>query len=213
MKRITPKMMKDGIPKNLESSYENYFKMEDRYDKVYKLKLVKLGKRISYLLRHDPEKLEMDDNGWISVMDLLYYLDISKDMLDDIVETNDKKRFSYSLDGTMIRANQGHSIDVDVELEETKPPRYLYHGTSNLFMKPILKYGLNKMKRKYVHLSEDYDTAVSVGKRHSKNKEPVILTIDSGEMSNNGHKFYLSKNGVWLTDNVPPDYIRIETWE
>lgn len=169
----------------------------------------KIGRRISYLLRHNSETLTMDKYGWVSVDELLYYLNISKEVLDYIVETNDKKRFSYSDDGEFIRANQGHSIDVNVELEEKKPPIFLYHGTSITFWDSITKIGINKMKRNHVHLSIDYETAKLVGKRHSKDQEPIILVVDSEQMYDNGYKFYLSKNGVWLTDHIPPKYIKI----
>jgi putative RNA 2'-phosphotransferase len=173
--------------------------------------LVKIGRRISYLLRHNPEDLSMDKNGWVKVSELLYKLDITKSMLDSIVDTNDKKRYSYNEDMTFIRANQGHSIDVDVELDKRIPPVVLYHGTSPDYVKPILKRGLNKMKRQHVHLSIDHDTALNVGKRHSKIKFPVILIVDCKSMVKDGYVFYLSNNGVWLTDQVPSKYLKI--WE
>jgi putative RNA 2'-phosphotransferase len=173
--------------------------------------IINIGRKISYLLRHNPEDLSMDKNGWVKVSDLLHKLDITKSVLDSIVDTNDKKRYSYNDDMTLIRANQGHSINVDVELEEKIPPVVLYHGTSPLFIKSIMKHGLSKMNRQHVHLSYDLDTAMDVGERHSKNKDPEILIIDCKSMVKDGYKFYISNNGVWLTDHVPPKYLKL--WE
>jgi putative RNA 2'-phosphotransferase len=173
--------------------------------------LIKIGRKISYLLRHNPEDLTMDKNGWVNVNELLHKLNITKFILDSIVDTNDKKRYSYNEDMTLIRANQGHSINVDVELEQKIPPVILYHGTSPDYIKSIMKDGLNKMNRQYVHLSSDIETAINVGKRHSKRNEPIILIIDCKSMVKNGYKFYLSNNGVWLTDHVPQKYLSL--WE
>lgn len=172
--------------------------------------LHRIGRKLSYLLRHD-KSIVMDDNGWVEVSTILNELSVNKGILDVIVNTNNKKRYSYNNEETKIRANQGHSLNVDVELEEKIPPIVLFHGTSPDFMKPILKNGLMKMTRQYVHLSTDLDTATSVGKRHSKNKEPEIILIDCMAMVKDGYKFYLSENGVWLTDHVPIKYLKI--WE
>ena len=124
--------------------------------------------------------------------------------LDDIVKTNDKKRYEYNEDKSLIRARQGHSVNVDVDLKEMVPPDILYHGTTTRFYSDILKDGIKKMNRQYVHLSDNYTTAVSVGSRHGS---AIVLTIDAKKMTNDGCKFYLSNNGVWLTDYVKPDYI------
>jgi len=171
----------------------------------------KLGKYLSYILRHAPEKegLEMDEHGYVSVPVLCKKLDMSKDDLDWIVDNNNKKRYAYNEDETHIRASQGHSIKVDVELEEVNPPHKLYHGTSFEILESLKKNGLMKMNRQHVHLSADQDTARTVGKRHSKGKPPMILVIDAKLMHFNGHKIYLSNNGVYLTDHVPIDYINV----
>jgi len=166
-----------------------------------------VGRTLSYLLRHDPNFI--DNEGWVDIPKVLKKLKISKKDLDTIVNTNDKKRYSYSEDGKKIRANQGHSVKVDVELSEEIPPKYLYHGTSPKNANLIFKNGIKKMNRQYVHLSNDLETAKSVGKRHSKNENPTILQIDSDSMYKDGFKFYLSKNNVWLTDNVPSKYLKI----
>ena len=203
-------MLKDGILPILETKYDEYFKMEDRYDKMNKLNLIRKSKTLSYLLRHNPEDLAMDSNGWVYVDDVLKKLNMTSDDLKEIVKNNDKKRFGFNEDETKIRANQGHSIDVDVELKEIQPPTFLYHGTSPTFVKEIMKSGgLSKMKRQHVHLSSDEYAAYKVGKRHSKHLFPAILTIQSYKMYKDGFKFFLSENGVWLTEYVPKKYITI----
>jgi putative RNA 2'-phosphotransferase len=129
---------------------------------------------------------------------------ISYDELVECVETNDKRRFSFDETGELIWANQGHSAPVDLQLDEREPPETLYHGTVERFLPSILDEGLNKGKRHHVHLSKDVETARKVGARRGK---PVILKVDAGRMHRDGHKFFLSANGVWLTDRVPPDYL------
>lgn len=151
----------------------------------------------------------MDKYGYVNTLSLLNKLNITQEELDYIVDTNDKKRLSYNEDKSMIRASQGHSIKVDVQLKKSIPPRILYHGTSFESFEKIKKSGgLNKMKRLHVHLSEDKKVAYSVGKRYSKYKEPVILEINAAAMYADGYNFYKSDNGVWLTDNVPLKYIK-----
>jgi len=130
--------------------------------------------------------------------------------LETVVETNNKKRFEFNTDKTKIRARQGHSIDVDVELEEKRPPAFLYHGTSDRFLEAIEKDGLKKMNRQYVHLSEDRATAEKVGKRHGGNLIVLRIQADSYQYET-GAKFYLSRNGVWLTEKVPVQYIVFPT--
>ena len=168
---------------------------------------IQIGKKITYLLRHNPEDLTIDKNGYVSVSSLLEKVRIKQQDLDYIVDTNDKKRLAYNDDKTLIRASQGHSIKVDVQLKETRPPRVLYHGTSAESYEKIKKTGLSKMNRLHVHLTDNKETAYKVGKRYSKDKQPIILEIDSAAMYTDGYKFYLSENGVWLTDNVPVKYI------
>lgn len=174
-------------------------------------KKTKIGKFLSLVLRHNPETIgiKLDENGWASVDELLQGLKkanrkISMETLEEIVETNDKKRYSFNEDKTKIRANQGHSIDVDLNLKEQTPPRVLYHGTAEASFENIKKFGLVKQNRNHVHLSLDVETATKVGKRHGK---PIILEINAEAMDKDGYKFYLSENGVWLTDNVPIKYI------
>lgn len=127
-------------------------------------------------------------------------------LLEKIVKEDKKGRYSFNDDKTLIRANQGHSVKVDVELTQATPPDILYHGTGEKYLENILKTGLDKRSRLYVHLSKDIDTAKNVGARHGK---PVILKIKTKEMTSDGFKFYLSDNGVWLVDNVPTKYIEV----
>lgn len=174
-----------------------------------------ISKFISLVLRHKPEEigLQLNDNGWASVDELIRKLndrgvEIDINILNNVVETNDKERFSFNEDKTMIRANQGHSIDVELNLKEVIPPDILYHGTTVKYLDSIFKDGLKKQSRQHVHLSQTIETARSVGGRHGK---PVILIIRSKEMRSVGYKFYLSENKVWLTDSVPVEYIK--RWE
>ena len=170
-----------------------------------------ISKLLSYILRHSPETigLKLDENGWADVNELIAKFDlydkrIDFEQLDYIVENNDKKRFAFNDDKTKIRASQGHSIAVELNLNQTEPLAYLYHGTIEKFLSDIKSQGLQKMTRQHVHLSADRETANKVGGRRGK---PVILTINSGAMHRAGYKFYLSANNVWLTDVVPVEYI------
>lgn len=174
-----------------------------------------VSKFLSLVLRHSPEKigLKLDENGWADVDELI--LKCSKKgqkldtvLLDYVVENNDKKRFAYNEDKTKIRASQGHSISVELNLAETEPLEYLYHGTVGKFMDNIQKEGLKKMSRQHVHLSKDKETATKVGSRRGV---PQILTVRSGAMYRDGFKFYLSENNVWLTDEVPAKYIEFKS--
>lgn len=167
--------------------------------------LVKKGKHLSFLLRHDTE-YQFDKHGYREVKDLVKNHGYTKAELIEIVETNDKQRYEFNNDKTKIRARQGHSINVDVELKETTPPDVLYHGTATRFLDSIMKTGINKMSRNYVQLSNDIDTATTVGSRHGT---PIILKVDSKKMSDDGIKFYLSNNNVWLTEYVDTKYIEI----
>lgn len=173
-----------------------------------------IGKYIALILRHKPETIgiELDEHGWANVKELIdgvsktYPLDMEK--LEQIVANDDKQRYSFNDNRTLIRANQGHSISVDVELEEIQPPEILYHGTGEKYAESIEKLGLISKSRLYVHLSSDKETACKVGSRHGK---PVIYEIKSGEMHRKGEKFYRSVNGVWLTERVYPCYLnRVE---
>lgn len=177
-------------------------------------KLDKLSVFISLVLRHNPDAagISLDEHGWANVDDLLNGVNdtgrkIDMDILEEIVRTDSKQRYSFNNDKTLIRANQGHSIPVDVELEERKPPQYLYHGTAERFLDAIMTDGLKSMSRLYVHLSKDEETAVKVGKRHGN---PAVLKVGTEEMYNDGNKFYLSQNGVWLTKCVDKKYIEVK---
>ena len=175
------------------------------------MSLKETSKFISLILRHKPEEIgiTLDEHGWANVDELIAGIaktqpfDIS--MLEEIVRTDEKQRYSFNEDKTLIRANQGHSVPVDVEFEQTTPPEILYHGTGEKYSASIEKQGLIPKSRLYVHLSSDYDTAVKVGTRHGK---PVVYIVDAGEMQKNGYAFYLSVNGVWLTKNVPLQYLK-----
>jgi len=168
---------------------------------------VQLSKRLSLILRHKPESigLNLDKNGWADVSFIIKAIGTTYSDIENAVNTNNKKRFEFDESGEKIRARQGHSINVDVELEEKAPPKFLYHGTPIGNASDIKRDGLLKMKRNHVHLSEEHDTAVNVGQRRSKNV--IVFTVHAEEMYNNGCKFYLSRNGVWLTEYVDPKYI------
>ena len=169
-----------------------------------------LSRYLSMLLRHKPEKenLDLDENGYVKVDELCKKLDMSKDDLDWVVDTNNKKRFAYNEDETLIRASQGHSVDVNLELKPINPPHILYHGTTIKNWKSIKKNGLLKMNRQHVHLSADEATAINVGMRHCKHPEkPLILIINAKLMHFDGYKIYLSDNDVYLIKHIPFKYI------
>ena len=172
--------------------------------------LVKTGKYLSLILRHKPDVIgiSLDEHGWADVSELIDGIkktrNFDMDMLEEIVRTDNKQRFAFNHDHTKIRANQGHSIAVDVELKEQKPPEVLYHGTGAKYVSSILKKGLLPQSRLYVHLSKDVSTAITVGKRHGT---PVVFTVRTGEMFSKGYQFFLSENGVWLTKYVPAEYL------
>lgn len=167
------------------------------------------SKRLSYVLRHDPgsARVELDVAGWVEIDALLLGLGggLSRERLEAIVAASPKQRFALSSDGARIRANQGHSVEVDLGYEPRDPPQLLYHGTHPGAVAEIRRSGIQRMSRHHVHLSADAPTARAVGSRRG---EPVILVIDAALMHGDGHLFYRSANGVWLTDAVPPRYIR-----
>jgi len=175
--------------------------------------LIDISRFLSLVLRHKPESIgvKLDKNGWILVDELINkvnatkkYYNLTKDLLDEIVRTNDKKRFAYSQDGLKIRASQGHSIDINLNLSVKVPPRYLYHGTSESAINSIKNDGLKKMNRNHVHMNENPIMSEKVGARHGK---PKVLRIRALDMNNDGIKFYLSENKVWLTDDINAKYI------
>ena len=166
-------------------------------------KLIKRGKKLSYLLRHD-KSYTFGEHGWRAVSDLVANHGFTMEELREIVATNNKQRYEFSEDMTSIRARQGHSIQVDVELAEATPPDMLYHGTAKAFVESIMSQGIQKGKRLYVHLSSTIEATTKVGARHG---EPVVLCIDAKRMHEDGIKFFLSRNGVWLTEFVDAQYI------
>lgn len=168
---------------------------------------------MSLILRHKPEVIgiTLDEHGWASVNDLICGIEknnpgFNMDILEQIVRNDNKQRYSFNDDRSLIRANQGHSVNVDVELKEKEPPEYLYHGTGEKYVKSINQDGLIPKSRLYVHLSKDIKTAENVGKRHGKE---VVYRINSGQMYRDGYKFYLSENGIWLTKEVPIKYLEM----
>ena len=177
------------------------------------MNLTNLSRYMSLILRHKPEVIgiTLDEHGWASVNDLICGIEknnpgFNMNILEQIVRTDSKRRYSFNDDKSLIRANQGHSVNVDVELKEKEPPEYLYHGTGEKYVKSINQDGLIPKSRLYVHLSKDIKTAENVGKRHGKE---VVYRINSGQMYRDGYKFYLSENGIWLTKEVPIKYLEI----
>jgi putative RNA 2'-phosphotransferase len=173
----------------------------------------RISKFLSLILRHKPETvgLTLDSKGWVEIETLLAACAkngnaFSRNELEEVVATNDKKRFSFDETKTKIRASQGHSITVEIEFEERNPPPILYHGTAEKNLDSILKKGLEKRGRHHVHLSSEIETARAVGTRYGK---PVILEIDAAQMSAQGIKFYVSANEVWLVDEVAPQFLKI----
>ncbi|EAV43195.1 hypothetical protein SIAM614_20266 [Stappia aggregata IAM 12614] len=171
----------------------------------------KISKRLSFWLRHKPEDagLTLSHDGWADVSAVLkafstLKLDCNRDQLERVVETNDKKRFEFSDDGKRIRARQGHSVDIDLGLTALTPPEILFHGTATRFLPLILTEGLKPMARHHVHLSPDRSTALKVGSRHGK---PAVLQVAASAMQADGHTFYRTENGVWLTDSVPATFL------
>lgn len=171
------------------------------------------SKYISLILRHKPEVIgiNIDEHGWANVSELIEGVGrthpLNMEVLEDIVATDEKQRYSFNEDKSLIRANQGHSIPVDVELEQVTPPEILWHGTGEKYVESIKQAGLMPKSRLYVHLSQEYDTAVNVGKRHGK---PVVFKVRAKEMAQDGYLFYRSVNGVWLTKEVPVKYLEVE---
>lgn len=176
---------------------------------------VKVSKFLSLVLRHDPQAVgvTLDDGGWVDVEELLAACAakgrrFSRADLDHVVATNNKKRFAFSADGRRIRASQGHSVPVDLGLAAAVPPAVLYHGTATATWPSIRAEGLRPMSRQDVHLSADVETALRVGARHGR---PLVLVVDAAGLAADGHEFRVSDNGVWLTDLVPPRWLR--RWE
>jgi putative RNA 2'-phosphotransferase len=176
-------------------------------------RLVRVSKYLSLHLRHQPERLGLNlaPGGWVEVDTFLDAarangFPIARAELLRVVADNDKQRFSFDETGQRIRANQGHSVPVDLQLEPTTPPDALYHGTADRNVQAILKSGLARMSRHHVHLSATTETARRVGMRHGR---PVVLAVDAAAMSRDGFVFYRSDNGVWLVDEVPAEYLTV----
>lgn len=169
-----------------------------------------ISKYIALVLRHKPDAIDisLDEHGWANVDDLVAGIaktySFDRNMLEEIVAEDNKRRYSFNEDHTLIRANQGHSIPVDVELKKVSPPEILYHGSAVKYEAAIDEQGLLPKSRLYVHLSKDYETAINVGKRHGS---PVVYRVKSKEMEQDGFDFFLSENGVWLTKAVPTKYL------
>lgn len=177
------------------------------------MKTTNISRYIALLLRHHPEKagLCLDEHGWVEVEALIQgvrrrYPEFNRAVLDEIVVRDSKQRYAYNQDKTCIRANQGHSIPVDVGLKQALPPTILYHGTGEKYVESIQKVGLIPKSRLYVHLSTDIQTAIQVGKRHG---QPVVYQIDTQQMIHDGFIFYISANHIWLTKAVPVQYLKI----
>lgn len=174
------------------------------------MSIIETSKYLSLILRHKPETIgiTLDEHGWANVDDLIAGINkthpLTMDLLEKIVRTDNKMRYSFNEDKTLIRANQGHSIPVDVELEEIAPPEYLYHGTGEKYVDSIDKQGLLPKSRLYIHLSNDINTALNIGERHGK---PVVYRINCKAMVESGYKFYRSANRVWLTKSVPKEFL------
>lgn len=174
------------------------------------MSLTRISRYISLVLRHKPEAagIMLDEHGWADVGELIAGVSkthpLTMELLEEIVRTDEKQRYSFNADKTLIRANQGHSIPVDVELERLEPPAVLYHGTGKKYVPSIDRQGLLPKSRLYVHLSAGEDTALKVGRRHG---EPVVYLVQAGRMSADGYSFYRSANGVWLTKEVPTEYL------
>lgn len=171
------------------------------------------SKFLSLLLRHQPEKLalNMDDEGWVEIGELVANsasnnVSFTEQMIREIVATSDKQRFAIDRSGKRVRANQGHSIDVNLNLEVVDPPLVLYHGTADRNVESILHDGLIKQSRQHVHLSATIETAKNVGQRHGR---PVIFSVDCERMKTGGFAFFKSKNGVWLVDHVPSEFLAL----
>ena len=171
------------------------------------------SKFLSLILRHKPQliNLRLDRKGWANVQELIRKVrehgrQLDREMLENIVEADKKRRFSFSEDRNLIRANQGHSVVVDLCFEPQVPPSILYHGTSGRSVEAIMENGIHKQGRHHVHLSSDKTTAIEVGRRHGK---PVVFEIQAEQMHCDGFEFFISENEVWLTEVVPTNYFRV----
>jgi len=173
----------------------------------------RISKRMSYWLRHQPERagLTLDEHGWVEVPELIEAFNqhgqsVDRDILNEVVATNDKKRFEFDDKGQRIRARQGHSVSIELGYEPTEPPEWLFHGTASRNIESIEEKGLHKAGRHHVHLSTDTSLMLEVARRHGR---PVLVKVAAGKMHAEGFEFFLTGNGVWLTDAVPPEYLEV----
>lgn len=180
--------------------------------KISSKRLNEISKFLSLVLRHKPDTIEiqLDENGWIDVGSLIeksndYGIELDQDLLKLVVETNSKKRFAFNETKDKIRASQGHSIEIELGYVSQKPPKVLYHGTAEKYIQSISLNGLSKRSRQHVHLSSDIETAIKVGQRHGR---PFVFEVLAEKMFDVKFEFYLSDNGVWLTDSVPAEFLR-----
>lgn len=176
------------------------------------MNVVKISRFMSLVLRHNPQKIgiTLDSAGWVNINEFLAACNahghaLTHDELEFVVRHNDKQRFAFSEDGSCVRASQGHSVEVELEYQPTAPPAILYHGTASRFLASIKANGLVRGKRHHVHLSADARTAENVGNRRGK---AIVLEVLSGQMHEDGYEFFLSANGVWLTDAVPANFLK-----
>ena len=174
----------------------------------------KTSKSLSYVLRHQPDSvgLELAEGGWVEVAELIRAFQLagktlSHDILEEVVRENDKQRFEFSDDRSRIRARQGHSVDVELGYDPATPPELLFHGTATHNLESIFSTGLNKGQRHHVHLSTNRQTMLQVAQRHGK---PVVLAVAAGKMASDGHLFFVTGNQVWLTEEVPPQYLSVD---
>jgi putative RNA 2'-phosphotransferase len=177
-------------------------------------KVIKASKFLSYVLRHDPGSigLELEDGGWVDVAELIRCaseggVSLTEEVIEDVLSAGGKQRFSLNEDGSRLRANYGHSVPVELEMEPCVPPRTLYHGTATRFLNLIFHQGVTPRRRQFVHLSADRETAAEVGRRHG---EPVVLVVDSGRMSDEGAEFFVAPDDIWLTKSIPVEFIGFE---
>jgi len=177
-------------------------------------KQIQLSKFLSLVLRHKPETIgiQLDENGWVEIGELIEKsnqkgVKFDRETLNHIVEINSKKRFAFNDKCDKIRASQGHSVEIELGYTNQKPPQILFHGTSLTSVQPILETGLKKQNRQHVHLSKDLETAIKVGQRHGK---PVVFRVLAEQMYDDNFQFFMSENGVWLTDHVPTNYLELK---
>lgn len=170
--------------------------------------LVRTSKKLALILRHKPESagIKLDKNGWAQTSDILKALDVNMSILETIVMNDKKGRYAFDNYQKRIRAVQGHSVNIDLELSPVVPPDFLYHGTAKRNIGSIMSQGVKSMSRQYVHLSTSFETAVTVGSRHG---EAVVFKVDTNSMHKNGIAFYRAENGVWLTDYIAPQYLTL----